>query len=265
MKFVLILLVCFTVVQQHVSFIHGKVQLSGNLSYRKGPKRLHEKPLHLKDVATRKQLTPPPLIDDKDKVAGINAVFTQQDHSGTLKMALSSAMIGVLTTVSVIAFKNCISLIDKRFTKPFPVVTPLTSSAILALIHYMDPKVISPTVANSRSTVEISRMLLRIAAFIVSVGGGLCLGFTGPASEVGMIIALIMSSYLASELSTIQKNDLLLSGAVAGVTTNFNTPLAGSAWANDITAMNFSSSLGEEKYSANECDLLNGFLHYERN
>jgi len=93
---------------------------------------------------------------------------------------------------------------------------------------------IGPTTIFSEkdSTFSFVRQIFRLIAQIITVGTGCALGFAGPAAEAGMTTGRIIGSQLQSSTS---KRQLCLAGGAAAFAANFNTPLAGFAYAMEVS------------------------------
>jgi hypothetical protein len=173
-----------------------------------------------------------------------------------VSMICASVATGIIASYSVIGCKSIIFAVGKHVVSHNPVASPVFASFIISLLHSVDSKLSSSLVNKQLSSVSVERVLLRIAILILSVSCGFCLGtvfylvlvlylfasfttigFAGPATEIGMVITLLLTSRLFP-FSMSEKNDLVLSGSAAGFSTHYNTLAAGPLFTTEVISKN---------------------------
>eukprot|EP00981_Chlorochromonas_danica_P011509 scaffold4041_cov189-Ochromonas_danica.AAC.13 len=156
---------------------------------------------------------------------------------------VSSIALGTATAALVIATKKAFGWIDTRVRIRWPIVTPLVGSLLVGILYSIDrgigqPAAPLPVQKDSKQTpskIALQTLLVRLLGMIIALGTGNAVGFAGPAAEIGMVSAYLLSSLLCIDGNNGPERGLLLAGAAAGLTANFNAPLTGTLYALQVT------------------------------
>lgn len=158
--------------------------------------------------------------------------FLVNTDTVTLSVILATGLLsGLIVTIS----RDGIAKLDK-LRAPHSTIAPLIGSFVIWLLYKFKPDLSlgSPTIASP--SFSLTRQLYRTVAAILSVGSGISLAFAGPAAEIGMTVARLLSDLVVKSTDHFQLQQMIcLSGAGAGFTANFNTPLAGIMYAIEVS------------------------------
>ena len=113
--------------------------------------------------------------------------------------------------------------------------TPLVGGVFVSFL-YMIRNDISVGAASigTEDQFSLQRQLLRFLAVIVVVGTGNALALAGPAAEFGMTIARVLSGGATRQGGISKARPLILAGAAAGFSANFDAPLSATLYALEV-------------------------------
>lgn len=183
-------------------------------------------------AATGTAAASPPLLQVKDRgrVQTLANVASRALKSQMGELGL--AVVNGLTVALVI--KNAKMLLGRLepLRARAPVLAPLVGAALVSLIYLAQPDLATGAATiGSEASFSLRRQLMRFAAVLLAVGSGNALALAGPAAEIGMTIARVLSGRRGGSLS----RALILSGAAAGFAANFDAPLAGVLYAIEVS------------------------------
>jgi len=163
---------------------------------------------------------------------------------------LSTAILtGVLTGLSVTAFKRSINLVQGlTYGDLAKVVTPslgILGAALLVpalggllvgilreLVGFTPGLKGSLNEVDNRKNCAFQKQLAKSGAGVATLGTGCSLGPEGPAVELGVSCSRLVSQFFSMSLD--RRRQLLSAGAAAGVAAGFNAPVAGVFFALEI-------------------------------
>lgn len=169
-----------------------------------------------------------------------------------VSLGMLALLIGLSSSLTISYGKVFVAYLEK-YRAAYPILSPILGSFIISLLFW-SRKDITTGPANMfqhdpvLSIFSLSRQSLRIFATWIAVGTGNPVALAGPHAELGIAIGKCYSllhskfhqnikniSFQNNFLRDINYNTLLLSGAAAGFTANFDTPLAGIMYALEVS------------------------------
>lgn len=92
---------------------------------------------------------------------------------------------------------------------------------------------------NYPKFISLRTLLVKIVALILAVSSGLCIGKEGPLAHIGAIIGhcvvYLPFSFFAPFRNDMDKREIAVAGAAAGVSAAFGSPIGGSLFAYEIS------------------------------
>lgn len=160
-----------------------------------------------------------------------------------------SSFVGVCASYAVHRGKILTSLINNLRLKQ-PIYSPLLGSLVLSLLYYFQKDVLQGPASlftnldGKTPPFSLRRQVIRFLGVALAIGSGNAVGFAGPMAELGMTVAKTISvaasrgSLKLRESSYAYLMDsLILAGSAAGFAANFDTPIAGVAFALEVIVL----------------------------
>jgi H+/Cl- antiporter ClcA len=139
------------------------------------------------------------------------------------------------------------SINSLRIKQPIyaPLIGSLALSALYSQKYIMEgPASLFVNDGGKSPSFSLRRQVLRFFGVAIAIGSGNALGMAGPMAEVGMTVAKTISLLATNFRSTWRESShafmmdsLILAGSAAGFAANFDTPLAGVAFALEVIVL----------------------------